>query len=184
MELSCWIALPFARKVILAGDHHQLPPTILSESASKKGLSFTLMERAIKELGEKVVRMLTTQYRMHASIMRWSSSAFYDSKLEAHPSVKSHLLSDLPGVAANEDTRTPLLLVDTTGCDMFELQTRDEISRANEGEVAIVCLHVKRLIRSGVRQEDIAIITPYNLQVKGIPSFRQFQALHAHFAPG
>ena len=59
----------------------------------------------------------------------------------------------------------PLVLIDTTGCDMFELEASDEISKANEGEVALVCLHVRQLLQAGVKAEDIAVITPYNLQV-------------------
>ncbi len=59
----------------------------------------------------------------------------------------------------------PLVLIDTTGCDMWELETSDEISRANEGEVSLVCVYVKKLIESGVKPKDIAVITPYNLQV-------------------
>jgi len=56
-------------------------------------------------------------------------------------------------------------LIDTTGCDMPEAKTEDEISTANEGEAAIVCVHVNNLIESGLRPQDIAVITPYNLQV-------------------
>ncbi len=98
--------LPFAPKVILAGDHHQLPPTIMSESAARKGFSLTLMERVIKELGARaeVVRMLETQYRMNSVIMEWSSKAFYEGRLKASDSVKDHLLKDLPQVADNEET--------------------------------------------------------------------------------
>ncbi len=62
-----------------------------------------------------------------------------------------------------------MVLIDTTGCEMYELETSDEISRANEGEAAIVCIYVKGLIDSGIKPQDIAVITPYNLQVrKGI----------------
>ena len=63
MEIACWVALPFSRKAILAGDHLQLPPTIMSSEAAKKGLEKTLMERVIEHWGSNVVRMLTTQYR-------------------------------------------------------------------------------------------------------------------------
>ena len=63
--MSCWIALLQSKKAILAGDHLQLPPTIMSTEAAKKGLAFTLMERAIDQFGNEVVRMLKTQYRMN-----------------------------------------------------------------------------------------------------------------------
>ncbi|XP_059090373.1 DNA-binding protein SMUBP-2-like [Tigriopus californicus] len=166
LEMACWIALPFAPKAILAGDHLQLPPTIMSEEAAREGLNFTLMERVIKELGSDVVRMLKVQYRMNEQIMTWASDALYKGEVKAHGSVKSHLLRDLPNVKDNENTSVPLVLIDTTGCDMYEMATPDEISKANEGEVALVCLHVEELISSGLNPADIAVITPYNLQVE------------------
>ena len=57
------------------------------------------------------------------------------------------------------------MLIDTAGCDMYELEASDEISKANEGEVELVCQHVEQLIKSGIKPADIAVITPYNLQV-------------------
>ena len=63
MEIACWMALVQVQKAVLAGDHLQLPPTIMSEAAANKGLAFTLMERVIKASGSDVVRMLNTQYR-------------------------------------------------------------------------------------------------------------------------
>lgn len=59
-----------------------------------------------------------------------------------------------------------LVLIDTTGCDMFELATPSEVSKANEGEVALVCVHVEALVGAGVDPAEIAVITPYNLQVR------------------
>ncbi|PIK42599.1 putative DNA-binding protein SMUBP-2 [Apostichopus japonicus] len=166
VEAGCWIPLRLARKCVLAGDHKQLPPTIISDKASKDGLSISLMERIINLHGDKVVRMLTTQYRMHNDIMSWSSSAMYDDKLRAHSSVASHLLSDLKGVEENDITLLPLLLIDTVGCGYSELELEEEASKGNEGEANLVVLHIERLIESGVRPEDIAVITPYNLQVQ------------------
>ena len=97
-----------APRALLAGDHFQLPPTIISPEAERKGLGLTLMERIIarKEDGQSCVRMLTTQYRMHRDIMQWASDQLYHGKLEAHPSVASHLLMELPGVENTEDTGT------------------------------------------------------------------------------
>ena len=93
-------------QVILAGDHKQLPPTIMSVDAASQGLELTLMERVAKADESKgdLVRMLTTQYRMNTKIMEWSSKTFYNSKLVADASVQSRLLSQLPGMAENEDT--------------------------------------------------------------------------------
>ena len=92
--------------MILAGDHKQLPPTIMSVDAASQGLELTLMERVVEADESKgdLVRMLTTQYRMNTKIMEWSSKTFYNSKLVADASVQSRLLSQLPGMAENEDT--------------------------------------------------------------------------------
>lgn len=166
LEVACWMALLRAPKCILAGDHHQLPPTIVSEAAAKGGLEVTLMERALRLHGEAIVRMLVMQYRMHELIMRWSSDRLYASKLVAHASVAAHLLRDLPGVEDNDDTALPLLLIDTAGCGMVELDTPDDESKGNEGEADLVSIHVERLVSSGVPASEIAVISPYNLQVE------------------
>ncbi|XP_043307701.1 DNA-binding protein SMUBP-2 isoform X1 [Cervus canadensis] len=165
LEASCWIPLLKARKCILAGDHKQLPPTIVSHKAALAGLSLSLMERLAEQHGAGAVRMLTVQYRMHQAIARWASEALYHGQLTAHPSVAGHLLRDLPGVAATEETGLPLLLVDTAGCGLLELEEEDEQSKGNPGEVRLVSLHVQALVDAGVRAADIAVITPYNLQV-------------------
>ncbi|XP_026901435.1 DNA-binding protein SMUBP-2 isoform X3 [Acinonyx jubatus] len=165
LEASCWIPLLKAGKCILAGDHKQLPPTIVSPKAAAAGLVLSLMERLVAEQGTSVVRTLTVQYRMHRAIMQWASEALYHGRLTAHPSVAGHLLRDLPGVAATEETGIPLLLVDTAGCGLFELEEEDDQSKGNPGEVRLVSLHVQALVEAGVRASDIAVITPYNLQV-------------------
>ncbi|KAF6333207.1 immunoglobulin mu DNA binding protein 2 [Rhinolophus ferrumequinum] len=164
LEASCWVPLLRARRCILAGDHKQLPPTTVSHKAARAGLSLSLMERLAQKHGDTVVRTLTVQYRMHRAIMQWASDAMYHGQLTAHPSVAGHLLRDLPGVAATEDTGIPLLLVDTAGCGLFELEEEDE-SKGNPGEVLLVSLHVQALLDAGVQASDIAVITPYNLQV-------------------
>ncbi|XP_050417004.1 DNA-binding protein SMUBP-2 [Patella vulgata] len=165
LEAACWIALLRAPRCILAGDHHQLPPTILSKQAEKEGLGETLMERVLKTHRDEVVRMLTTQYRMNEAIMQWSSDQLYEGKLSAHDSVKFHLLKDLPHVNQSEETEIPLLLIDTAGCDLFELDLPEEISKGNEGEAGIVASHVEKLVGCGLKPDEIAVIAPYNLQV-------------------
>ncbi|KAF1386782.1 hypothetical protein PFLUV_G00098460 [Perca fluviatilis] len=165
LESSCWIALLRARKCILAGDYKQLPPTIKSQRAASKGLSLSLMERLIQMYGDSVVRMLTVQYRMHRAIMEWASKEMYQGRLTAHSSVERHLLKDLPEVACVEETSTPLLLIDTAGCGLSEMEVTDEQSKGNQGEVDIVELHIKALTEAGVKAKDIAVIAPYNLQV-------------------
>ncbi|XP_028823164.1 DNA-binding protein SMUBP-2-like isoform X3 [Denticeps clupeoides] len=165
LESSCWIPLLRAGKCVLAGDHKQLPPTVKSQTAARDGLSLSLMERIIDRYGDSVVRMLSVQYRMNSSIMQWSSDQMYQGKVTAHTSVAAHLLKDLPGVASVEETEIPLLLVDTAGCGLFEMEDADEQSRGNQGEVDIVVLHVRALMQAGLDARDIGVIAPYNLQV-------------------
>ncbi|XP_019132765.2 DNA-binding protein SMUBP-2 [Larimichthys crocea] len=165
MESSCWIALLRARKCILAGDYKQLPPTIKSQTAASKGLSLSLMERLIQMYGDSVVRMLTVQYRMNSAIMDWASKEMYQGRLTAHSSVERHVLKDLPGVTCVDETVTPLLLIDTAGCGLSEMEVTDEQSKGNKGEVDIVELHIKALTEAGLKAKDIAVIAPYNLQV-------------------
>ncbi|XP_036115835.1 DNA-binding protein SMUBP-2 [Molossus molossus] len=164
LEASCWVPLLRAGKCVLAGDHRQLPPTIVSAKAALAGLSLSLMERLAEGFGVGSVRALTVQYRMHRAIMQWASQALYHGQLTAHPSVAERLLRDLPGVAATEETCLPLLLVDTAGCGLSELEEDDQ-SKGNPGEVRLVSLHVQALVDAGVQARDIAVITPYNLQV-------------------
>lgn len=170
LETACWIPLTLVKKCVIAGDHNQLPPTIISEKAAKKGLSVTLMERVLKLHGDSIKMMLTLQYRMNEIIMQWPSKQLYESKLIAHESVKSHLLSDVCGIESNDDTTAPLLMIDTAGCELYELHAEDEESKGNEGEADLVFVHVENLVKSGVQPSDIAVITPYNLQVELIRS--------------
>lgn len=165
IEASCWIPLLRARRVVLAGDHLQLPPTIRSREAEKGGLGRTLFERLLDRHGDEVSRRLDIQYRMHERIMTWSSEALYDGSIIAHSSVRDHLLSDLDGVASTDDTSAPVVLIDTAGCDFEEEREAKGDSRSNEGEAGLVAMHVERLVEAGVAPSDIAVITPYNAQV-------------------
>lgn len=87
------------------------------------------MERLIKLYADRVVRMLTTQYRMNKLIMEWSSDALYSGRVVAGASVADHRLCDLTGVKRTELTETVLLLIDTAGADMLEFSTADGISK-------------------------------------------------------
>ena len=93
----------------------QLPPTIISADAARKGLDVTLMKRLIDALGDLSTRMLTIQYRMNELIMKWISEKLYESRLEAHESVAKHLLCDLDHVEKDENTSTALVVIDTDG---------------------------------------------------------------------
>ncbi|XP_059668448.1 uncharacterized protein LOC132313615 [Cornus florida] len=164
LEIACWIALLKGSRCMLAGDHLQLPPTIQSVEAEKKGLGRTLFERLANLYGDEITSMLTVQYRMHELIMNWSSKELYDSKVKAHPSVAAHMLSDLEDVKKSSSTEQTLLLIDTAGCDMEEKKDEED-STLNEGEAEVAITHAKRLVYSGVRASDIGIITPYAAQV-------------------
>ncbi|WP_317174994.1 AAA domain-containing protein [Hymenobacter qilianensis] len=92
LEPGCWIPITRANRVVLAGDHCQLPPTVKSEQAARDGLRETLFEKCIQRQPD-VARMLEVQYRMHEQIMAFSSAQFYDNKLIAHSTVRH---ADLP----------------------------------------------------------------------------------------
>ena len=91
--MSCWIPLLKGRRVLLAGDHKQLPPTIKGNDHSL--LSHTLFTRAMEELVHIPSLMLEVQYRMNNSIMGWSNQQFYQNQLRAHNSVEQHTLQQL-----------------------------------------------------------------------------------------
>lgn len=186
LEAQCWVPLFSASKVVLAGDHLQLPPTIKSlnskakkadkkeegDSLTKLTLETTLFDRILALYGDRVKRMLTTQYRMHERIMRLPSDELYEGKLMAAEGVEARLLSELPyGVEETDDTKEPLVFWDTQGGD-FPETTEDESgdgpptkgsilgdSKSNAMEAALVRLHLRKLVQAGVRAEDIAVIT-------------------------
>ncbi|HZN59744.1 MAG TPA: IGHMBP2 family helicase [Planctomycetota bacterium] len=165
LEASCWIPLHRAARVVLVGDHRQLPPTIQSPIAEREGLGVTLFERLAERLGAAAMRMLTVQYRMHERIMEWPSRELYSSRLVAHPSVARHLLEQLAGIATIDETSAPLWFIDTAGCGFEEEQEAEGGSRRNEGEAGVVAAHLQRLLDAGVPARSIGVITPYNAQV-------------------
>jgi len=163
LEVSCWIPILRGKKLILAGDHCQLAPTIMSKEAEKSGLGKTLFDRCIEMYGEKCLRMLSIQYRMHQDISDWCSGAMYGGKLAAGESVRARKLHDLPHVQETDETEAAMVVIDTTGCDMGE--EKDEAgSTKNEGEAMVVKCHLESLFAAGLKQEDIGVLTPYNAQ--------------------
>jgi superfamily I DNA and/or RNA helicase len=159
LEPACWIPILKAEKVILAGDHCQLSPTVKSDEAARNGLTTTLLEKCIAHHPEAVV-LLEEQYRMHEMIMGYSSSIFYEDKLKAHASVASHVLF-------SEDT--PLSFVDTAGCGFDE--KAEGTSTTNPEEAAFLFKHLTQFVTSlntHYQQENfpsIAIISPYKQQI-------------------
>jgi len=166
IEPACWIPLLRAARVVLAGDHCQLPPTIISNQAAREGLAVSLIERLFKDIGPGISRLLTTQYRMHEAIMGFSSEEFYQSSLIADNSVRAHLLQDIPGVTPSPLTSTPLAFIDTAGAGYDEELEPDGESRRNPAEVQLVGKQVQALLDAGVSPRDIAIIAPYAAQVR------------------
>ncbi len=161
LEPACWIPLLKSHRVILAGDHCQLPPTIKSNDAAREGLSVTLFEKGIAKHPE-IATMLLVQYRMHESIMKFSSQHFYEDKLVAHTSVKFELL---------RPNQLPVDFIDTAGCGYTEQQDAETLSRFNLEEAALLINQAEKLVEEiGLEKwlaENITlgIITPYRAQV-------------------
>jgi ATP-dependent RNA/DNA helicase IGHMBP2 len=160
LEPACWIPLLKADRVIFAGDHQQLPPTIKSFEAAKAGLAETLMEKCIKRQ-PTTASMLQTQYRMHESIMRFSSDHFYEGKLLADDSVKDHVL---------KDEEKPISFIDTAGCGFTEEQDPETLSRLNKEEAALLIrtIEIRDIGEEQWSEQRITlgIIAPYSAQVE------------------
>ena len=120
LEAACWIAIRRAGRVILAGDHCQLPPTVKCYEALKGGLGVTLMERIASNKPE-VVTLLRMQYRMHEDIMRFSSDWFYNNQMVAAPEVQQRSILDLD---------LPMTWIDTHSLELDHVDT--ELSAAHE----------------------------------------------------
>ena len=183
-EPGCWVPLLRAERVVLAGDHCQLPPTIISTEAAKEGFAISMMERLINHYGEDVSRMLTVQYRMHEQIMEFSSLRFYDGNLVAFDTVKQHLLADLPRVEANTATMAPISFIDSAGADWTEELEPGSESKMNPQEADFVLKKVRELCDAGVDPRDIAVIAPYAAQVRLIRSKSPFERLEIDTVDG
>lgn len=164
LEPACWIPILKAEKVILAGDHFQLSPTIKSNEAGRNGLSKTLLEKSVNLHPEAVV-LLNEQYRMHKSIMGYSSQVFYNNQLSAHHTVANHLI-----FAEDE----PLTFIDTAGCSFDE--KLDGTSTTNPDEAAFLVAHLSVLLQEVELKNTIgdfpsvAIVSPYKQQVQVLKS--------------
>ncbi|MGV3525349.1 MAG: AAA domain-containing protein [Candidatus Sericytochromatia bacterium] len=166
LEGACWIPVLKAERVVLAGDHQQLPPTIRSPQA--QALSVTLFEKAIQRQPQSSVR-LTTQYRMHEQIMAFPSSWFYENTLEAAPGVGQRRLQ--AAQAAEHPLNQPLLWVDTAGCGFDEERDSDSGSVGNPGEVRLL----QQILSEWLSDPDwpsgpvtIGVIAPYRRQVEAL----------------
>lgn len=169
LEPACWIPIVKSQKLVLAGDHCQLPPTVKSEEAAKAGLSTTLLEKLVA-LYPQAVTLLQEQYRMNESIMGFSSREFYENKLKAHKSVAQRILFP-------DDE--PVQFIDTAGCG-FEEKT-EGTSTFNPEEGAFLFQHLTKLIEQLVTVGNseafpsIGIISPYKKQVDWLKDHSQHQ---------
>ena len=166
VEPGCWIPLLRCDRVVLAGDHCQLPPTVVSREAADQGFAESLFERLMAVCGDRAGRLLAVQYRMNRAIMDFSALEFYEARLEADASVADHVLADLPGVAALRLTETPAEFIDTAGAGFDEQIEPDGQSRLNRQEAELVCRKVGELLAAGVAPDRIGVIAPYAAQVR------------------
>jgi superfamily I DNA and/or RNA helicase len=170
LEAACWIPIRKVSRVVLAGDHCQLPPTIKSFAALKAGLGMTLMERIVENHPETVT-LLKVQYRMNEEIMRFSSDWFYGNQVESAPEVKYRSILDLD---------IPMTWIDTS---QFDLPEGDEVlfkeefvgesfGRINKAEAELTLLalenYFKKIGKERILDErlDVGVISPYRAQVQ------------------
>lgn len=182
-EPAIWQAMLRADRIVLAGDHCQLPPTVVSVEAAREGFSRSSMERLIEHFGTDIYRRLVVQYRMHEQIMKFSSSQFYDDELIADASVKQHTLADiLPGP---EWKNMPVIeFWDTAGAEWLEELERDGLSKCNPREAAWIVNQVRDLIDLGLAPKQIAVIAPYAAQVRLLRNRLQIDELEIDTVDG
>jgi ATP-dependent RNA/DNA helicase IGHMBP2 len=166
LEAATWIPISKAQKVVMAGDHQQLPPTIKSFEAATKGLSETLFEKVIKRQ-PTASEMLKVQYRMAAPIMGFSNEKFYNGELLAAENTLSHFLPE----------ESILEFIDTAGSGFEEHQEKESLSTLNKEEAKFTLQYLENLIKKiGISEFktsawNIGLISPYRAQV------RKFQEL-------
>ena len=193
LEAACWIPMKRASRVILAGDHCQLPPTVKSIAALRAGLGKTLMER-IAENKPEVVTLLKIQYRMNDEIMRFSSDWFYGGKVESAPQIKYRSVLDYDHPITWIDTSNEENQITIEGGDAPEdsASTSSSVSAANqnsdlnfkeqfvgesfgrinkaEAELTLLTLaeYFTKISKRRVLEEriDVGIISPYRAQVQ------------------
>lgn len=162
LEAACWIAIRKAGRVILAGDHCQLPPTVKSIMALKGGLGKTLMERIVENKPETVT-LLKMQYRMNEQIMKFSSDWFYNGMVESAPTVSHRGILDYD---------TPMMWIDTAECDGKEEFVGENFGRINRAEAELTLQTLQQYLEKIGKQRileesiNVGIISPYRAQVQ------------------
>ena len=170
LEPACWAAILRADRVVMGGDHQQLPPTVKSLAAAKGGLADTLMQKVVK-LWPQCVNLLTVQYRMNEDIMAFPSRWFYHGQLQAATDVAHRQVSPLD---------TPLTWLDTSALTYEERQGRN-MSLSNSQEARLVIHTVRDYIemispqRVESERTDFGIITPYRGQARLIRRLLKMQ---------
>jgi predicted DNA helicase len=168
---SILIPICKAKKFILAGDHKQLPPTVLSEKA--KALSETLFEKLIQRYPEKSV-LLNIQYRMNEILMEFPNKEFYEGKLKTDESVKNITLKDFKIKISRFgnfwdrilDTENVICFLDTSKSEeKFERVRAESFSKENPFEVEIVKSILEKMFEAGIKKEWVGVITPYDDQL-------------------
>ena len=176
LEAACWIAVRKADRVILAGDHCQLPPTVKCMQALRQGLGDTLMQAIVRNKPE-VVSLLKVQYRMNDAIMHFSSGWFYGGMLQSAPEVKYRSILDFD---------TPIEWVNTEGMDCNEEFVGENYGRINKPEAELSVNQLKNYITKIGRERfleeriDVGLISPYKAQVQYL---RQLLKKDAFFKP-
>lgn len=166
LEAACWIAIRKADRVVFAGDHCQLPPTIKCYEAANGGLEKTMMELIVENKPE-TVSLLKVQYRMNEAIMRFSSEWFYHGELEAAPEVRHRSILDFD---------TPISWIDTSEMDFKEQFVGETFGRINKQEANLLLQQLETYIYKigGERildeRIDFGIISPYKAQVQYLRS--------------
>ena len=162
LEAACWIPIRRAGRVVFAGDHCQLPPTVKCYEALKGGLGRTLMER-IAHLKPEVVTLLRIQYRMHEDIMRFSSDWFYHNQMVSAPEVKHRSILDLD---------LPMTWIDTSQYEGKEEFVGESFGRVNKTEAELTLLSLQAYFEMIGKERilderlDVGIISPYRAQVQ------------------
>ena len=178
LEAACWIPMRRVSRVIFAGDHCQLPPTIKSIAALKAGLGKTLMERIV-EMHPEAVTLLKIQYRMNDEIMRFSSNYFYDGQVESAPDVKYRSILDMDIPMTWIDTSEfKKILEDKEKLEedkrtLFQEEfVGESFGRVNKAEAELTLLALQNYFNKIGKQRllderiDVGIISPYRAQVQ------------------
>ena len=173
LEAACWIPMRRVTRVVLAGDHCQLPPTVKSIAALKAGLGKTLMERIV-EMHPEAVTLLKIQYRMNEDIMRFSSDYFYHGEVESAPEVKyrSILDMDLPMTWIDTGAFADSVSDDSAVGTFKEEFVGESFGRINKAEAELTLLALQHYFNQISKQRllderiDVGIISPYRAQVQ------------------